>query len=247
MAEQINTSEKQEIVPENATRLTVSYNRFSVEGFIDSAVFADLEKVYEIFPEEAAELAEVMKKSGDFEDVDNSPAPEQVLICGLFRDFCRDDRTSDLFDTIVPILVSVHAMLNIESFEEEVKNKSININFRDIMHQFGFNADELAVAMGIEIMPTGKPIRLDSLDELPDFIPEDVKQQMLKLRDEAIANGITEGTHMIQVTPEGSKVITKEEFDEIHGEGAFDTSLASLKMDVEGMERGAHEAPKTLQ
>lgn len=247
MAEQINTTEKSVIDPENATRLTVSYNRFTVDGFIDSSVFANLENVYKIFPEEAAEVAEVMKASGDFEDEENAPAPEQVLICGLFRDFCREDRTSEMFDSIIPILVSAHALLNTESFEEEVNNKSISINFREVMHQFGFDADELAGVMGVEILPTGKPIRLNSMEDLPDFIPEEVKQQMRKLRDEAIANGITDGTHVIQVTPEGSKVICKDEYDEMHGEGAFDASLANFKMDIEGMERGAHEAPKTLQ
>ncbi|MCY9861100.1 hypothetical protein OTK49_00955 [Vibrio coralliirubri] len=247
MAEKIKATETPELDLNTATRIDVTYNRFSVEGGIDSAVFENLEQVYCIFPEESARLAESMKGHANFTDLEEAPAPEQVLVCGLFRDFCTNERTSDLFNSIIPILVSAHANANKEHFKQEVANGHIHIDLAQLLELFGFDADQVALSMGIEIIEANKPMRFTSIDDLPEFIPEEVKLQLTKLREDAIANGETSGTRLLEITSDGAKLVSKEEYDSRFGDGSFDSSVGNFKMDVEALERGAHEAPKTLQ
>jgi len=155
----------------------------------------------------------------------------------------------------LPMALSAYANKNPSMFE----SGSVEIDLADLVESYGHNIHDLLEAAGYRknqpddtVEPNNPKVlalKAESIDDLPDFLPQEVKEGIMKLKDQCMSGEMPKGLNsgVMKITENGAEMVSEKEYDEEHGVGEFQRMNQEMEMLATQHIMNAHDAPKTLQ
>ncbi|ELP5902203.1 hypothetical protein QTV49_004226 [Vibrio vulnificus] len=196
---------------------------------------------------------------------------QQELIKGIYKDFVAKSIEEYGSDSAVwmhtvrwfmekdvhrflPIALSAYAHKNPSMFE----SNSVEIDLADLVESYGHDIHNLLEAAGyrknqsvdgaeskkLEVLS----LDVESIDDLPDFLPQEVKEGIMKLKKQLMSGEIQKGLNsgVLKITNNGAEIVSEAEYDEEHGIGEFQRLSQEIEMFATQHIKNAHDAPKTI-
>lgn len=201
------------------------------------------------FPRIQPEQQELIK--GYYEQISSKSIEETGGDLGIWSTVVDLFMKRDI-QRLLTLVIPANACKNPSMFE----SNSVRIDLAKLIASYGYNIhailDSLGYVKNTPNMSSGVPVAIEvnSIDDLPDYLPQSAKEEIMRLKEQVKAGKNPKMLHssgVIKVTENGTEVVSEEDFDKEHGEGKFKELQQEMEMIAAEKMTKTHDAPKTLQ